>query len=196
MIAIRGFASSFAQAFIAHLPEGERVVPVERGGCNTEAERHVFAQGLLRPKKIGEQTAEERAESLQANALSTIEQCNRILSINSDARILIIGSESGFAWSYDDVYAASKAALHRYVETKRIRGNQQLVCIAPTIINDSRMTRERPDADQVRMREMQHPKYRFLTMTEVCKLAHFLLYVDEGYLTNIVIRMNGGAHTA
>ena len=185
-----------AQHFLDFLPPWEQAVPVERGACNTNADRHLFAQGLLTPKTIGQQSGDELAASFIANAASTIRQCDLILATNDKARICVIGSESGFSWSFDGAYAASKAALHRYVETKRLPypKRQQLICVAPSIIGDSGMTRRREDMANLRQREAEHPKGRFVTMSEVCRLIHHVLYVDDGYLTGAVIRMNGGSH--
>jgi NAD(P)-dependent dehydrogenase (short-subunit alcohol dehydrogenase family) len=195
MLAIQGFSSSLAQALLEFLPPWETALSIERAGTNVSAQRYLFAQGMISPKRIGEMTPKEQQETWHANAGMTIEKCNMILALNDEARICIIGSESGFAWSYDDCYAAAKAAVHRYVETKKLKPNQQLICIAPSIIEDSRMTRSRKDADNLLRRAAENPKQRFLRMSEVCRLIHYVLYTDDGYLTNTVIRMNGGAHT-
>lgn len=193
MIAIRGFGSRLAQAFIGFVPNWEEAVPVERGACNTAAERHLFCQGVLTPKTIREQTAEERAESFEANFATVARQCDLIIATNDKARICVIGSESGFSWSYDGAYAASKAAVHAYVETKRLRTpSQQLICIAPSIIGDAGMTLRREDRTNLASHEAAHPKGRFLNCSEVCRLIYHALYVDQGYLTGTVIRMNGG----
>lgn len=195
MIAIRGFNSSLAQAFLPLLPKGEQVVPVERGTVDTEALRHVFAQGIIRPKKVVEQSAKEIEQSLWVNAMMTIEQCEMIFAANAYARVLVIGSESGFAGSFDGTYAAAKAAVHRYVETKKLRSpGQQLICIAPSIMGDSGMTLARADKDSLVKRVANHPKARFLTLAEVASLMHHVLYIDTGYLSGVVIRMNGGQH--
>jgi NAD(P)-dependent dehydrogenase (short-subunit alcohol dehydrogenase family) len=147
------------------------------------------------PKTIGQQTREETTTSFEANFAMVARQCDLILATNDKARICVIGSESGFSWSFDGVYAASKAAVHRYVETKRLRTPyQQLICIAPSIVGDLGMTSRRTDAANLERRKLEHPKQRFLTAAEVCQLIHFALYVDDGYLTNTVIRLNGGAH--
>jgi NAD(P)-dependent dehydrogenase (short-subunit alcohol dehydrogenase family) len=196
MIAIRGFASPLSQALLSLLPEWETAVPVERGGCNSGAERHLFAQGLLRPQAVSQQSSDEIAESLMANAIRTIQQCDLIFAVNPKARVCVIGSESGFAWSFDGAYAAAKAAVHRYVETKRLpKPEQQLICVAPSIIADGGMTLRRDDAQRLAEKAAAHPKGRFLTCAEVARLIHHVLYVDEGYLSGVVIRLNGGQHT-
>jgi NAD(P)-dependent dehydrogenase (short-subunit alcohol dehydrogenase family) len=195
MIAIRGYSSSLAQALLPLLPEDECAVPVERGATNTAAHRHLFAQGVIHAKPMAQMTDGEKLDSWNANAGMTIAQCNLILATNEEARICVIGSESANSWSFDDCYAASKAALHRYVETKKLKPRQQLICVAPTIIEDSRMTRARVDLENLGRRRDSHPKKRFLSMLEVVRMVHFVLYVDRGYTTGTVIRMNGGMHT-
>jgi NAD(P)-dependent dehydrogenase (short-subunit alcohol dehydrogenase family) len=196
VLAIRGFGSPLAQLFLDFLPPWETAVPVERGACDTQSERHLFCQGVLTPQHIGAQAPDVIADSFMANCASTIRQCDMIVGTNDNARILVMGSESGFAWSYDGVYAASKAGLHKYVETKKLRTpDQQLVCIAPSIISNGGMTLRRTDEKNLAKREAEHPKKRFLTCSEVCALMKYLLYIDTGYLTGTVIRLNGGAHT-
>lgn len=194
MIAVRGYGSRIAQEF-AEISTDD-IIQVPRDGFNAVAQRHLFCQGVMRAKSIGEQSAEEIAESWRVNATMTIDQCDEILRQNERARICVIGSESGFTGSFDGAYAAAKAAVHRYVETRRMRtAHQQLICIAPGIIGDAGMTTRRNDHQRLVERRMQHPKGRFVTAREVAALIHHVLYVDEGYLSGVVIRMNGGEHT-
>lgn len=197
MIAVRGAGSALFEELAQLLPPTEVVHEVPRRQSNpVDAERHLFCAGILRPKRGSEQTAEEVQESLQVNLWSVIEQCEHILSANVKARICIIGSESGISGSHDDVYAAAKRSLHQFIETRRLKSpHQQLVGIAPSIIRDAGMTLRRDDASNLMMRRATHPKQRFLDAIEVARLIHFCLYTDRGYLSNVVIRMNGGMHT-
>lgn len=178
------------------LPAGEEAFPVKRNAAlPMEAERYLFSQGLLQPKRMAEQTKIEVLKSFWANAAAVIRACDDIFAANPKARVCIIGSESAFAWSYDGAYAAAKAALHRYVETKRLQSpDQQLICIAPSIIGDAQMTVSRRDHDGLVQRMAAHPKRRWLEAAEVAALVHHCLYVDRGYLSGVVIRLNGGAH--
>lgn len=197
MICIRGYSSPLAAAVAELLPESETLSIAGRGETITRGERHLFCQGVLTPKPIRKQSKEEIAKSFWVNAVDIIQQCDLIFEKNDAARICVIGSESGFSWSFDGAYAAAKAALHTYVETKRLRTPmQQLICVAPSIISDGGMTTRRADTENLASREGAHPKGRFLTCAEVAKLIHHVLYVDEGYLSGVVIRMNGGKHTA
>lgn len=193
MLAVTGIRSRIVEELRPLLPEGEEVVRIDDDNINLPiCERYLLCAGLLRPKRMAEQSRKERAESMEVNLLRPVALCEQILEWNDAARICIVGSESGFSWSYDGTYAAAKAALHRYVETKELKPNQQLVCVAPSIISDARMTQVREDLQNLENRRENHPKKRFLKSVEVARLIHFLLYVDEGYLSNTVIRMNGG----
>lgn len=194
MIYVRGAQSAIAQELDAMC----HVVPVERGEqMPISGDRYLFCTGLIRQKRIEDQTEAEIAETFMVNAISVIRECDRLLSVNPKARICVIGSESAFKGSFDGAYASAKAALHRYVETKRLNyPDQQLVCVAPTCIVNTGMNRQR-NADGVKAlegRRLNHPKRRWLQPYEVARMVHFLLCVDQGYTTNTVIRMSGGEH--
>lgn len=195
-LAIRGH-SAIAVSLSVLVPHWENVVYVERGeDMSLVAERYFICQGFIQPKTCQEQTPEEQEHCLSVNYWQVKDMCDRILAANFSARICIMGSESGYAGSYDGNYASAKAQVHRYVETTRLRSrNQQLICIAPSIIGDAGMTERRVDRNNLERRKGAHPKERFLSSGEVARLARFVLYDDFGYLTNVVIRMNGGAHT-
>jgi NAD(P)-dependent dehydrogenase (short-subunit alcohol dehydrogenase family) len=196
MIFVRGAQSAIAQQLDKNF---HKITPVGRGEPMPTAAHHkyLFCAGLIRPKPIAEQTDAEIAETFMVNAASVIKECDRLLSANAQARICIIGSESAFKWSFDGAYAAAKAALHRYVETKRLPfPEQQIVAIAPTHILNTGMCGRR-NADGVGLMEERrkaHQKQRWLEPFEVARLVHFLLCQDQGYITNTVIRMNGGQH--
>lgn len=189
-LAVTGYGSKIVSELSQLLPAGEEVVRLTDE--THKADRFLLCAGLLRPKTLLEQTGQEIRESLLVNLIQPIQACDEILRFNPKARIVVMGSESGFSWSYDGAYAAAKAALHRYVETKKLGPHQQLVCVAPSIIENAGMTLRRLDVDNLKKRMDTHPKHRFLKAIEVARMIHFLLYVDEGYTTGTVIRMNGG----
>jgi len=191
---VRGWRSAIAMELAPLVP----IHIVERGEqMPDDGERYLFCAGLIRQKRITEQSEAEIAETMMVNAVSVIRECDRLLAVNPQARICVIGSESAFKGSFDGAYAAAKAALHRYVETKRLQSpGQQLVCVAPTCIVNTGMNMQR-NADGVaslEARRLEHPKQRWLRPIEVARMVHYLLCVDEGYTTNVVIRMNGGEH--
>lgn len=175
---------------------GDEDIAYEPGTENRDTgtagpDRVFLCHGYLRPHGAPAATS----KTWLINFKKTVEICEYILGWSSHARICVIGSESGIAGSYDHEYAGSKAALHQYIETRGVGPHQQLVGIAPSIIADAGMTLRRPDQEALAQRAAAHPKGRFLMSEEVARLAYFLLYTDKGYITNTVIRMNGGSHT-
>ena len=202
MIYVRGADSSIVKALeslcpIIPIPRGERmpVNPRPRALVGPES-RYLFCVGMNHQKPLREQTDEEIAETMMVTAFNVIKECDRLLADNPMARICVVGSESAFTWSFDGAYAAAKAALHCYVETKRLGPSQQLVCVAPTCVIGTRMNKRRnPDGVRaLESRVQKHPKRRWLSPSEVAEMIHFLLCIDKGYTTGVVIRMNGGEH--
>jgi NAD(P)-dependent dehydrogenase (short-subunit alcohol dehydrogenase family) len=194
MIYVRGADSAIAQA----LNELHPISPVKRGErMPGDADRYLFCVGRILQKSMKDQTLEEVAETLEINYANVTRECSNLLDINPTARICVVGSESAFKGSFDEVYALAKLGLHNYVERKRLKyPGQQLICVAPTCIENTNMNRQRnEDGRQALLkRKLLHPKKRWLQPIEVARMIHFLLCVDEGYTTNVVIRMNGGEH--
>jgi len=207
MIVVTGYTSKIAQEFEALKPFGSHTATmtdirelmrlsyhrcrVPDDGFPLDAERYLFCQGLLRPKRMQDQTEEERAEGFEVNLDSIIRACDAVLAENPIARICIIGSESAYKSSFDDVYAICKMLIHSYVERKKLAPGQQIVAISPSIIEDAGMTLRRKDQDTLNFRRAMHPMGRFLQSREVAELAHHLLF-RQPYIRNTVIRMNGG----
>jgi len=112
--------------------------------------------------------------------------------VNPRVRIAILGSES-WRGSFDTTYFLSKVGVNAYVQHRRLEHHaQQIVVISPTIIMDSGMTQRRHDLDRVATRAAAGPKGRLLNAAEVARLVHFVLYQDDGALTNVVLSMNAG----
>ena len=194
MIVIRGIHSNIAKSLLSiifddYVEMGRDELP------RLDAERYFFCQGLLHGKRRVDQTEAEINNTYNVNYAYICKMCNIILEHNTNARICVMGSDSGITGSYDEVYADSKKLLHHYVETKILKRNQQLVAVAPWIISDAGMTLRRNDMDNLSNLCRRHPKGRFITSMEVAETVRHLLYVDLGFITNTVVRMNGGKHT-
>lgn len=192
MLVITGWGSEIAAALCRLLPAGEAAASSIQA-IDTSASRYLFCHGLLRSKRIEDQTRDEIADSFWVNYASTVIACREIFAANPRARICIVGSESGYRGSYDDVYAAAKAALHLFVETERLGPHQQLVAVSPGIVGDAGMTTRRTDIANLERRRRTHPKQRFITSAEVASMIYSLLYVDSGFVSGTVVRLHGGA---
>src|SRR6266403_1832692 len=158
MIAIRGIHSGISNCLLRYCNLDDDVVEVKRGHLPPiDADRYLFCQGLLYGKSRLEQTSEEIANTYNVNYVNIAFACDQLLTYNQKARICVIGSESGIAGSYDEVYSDAKRLLHHYVETKHILSTQQLVCIAPSIIEDAGMTIVRKDRSNLSNLRENHP---------------------------------------
>lgn len=191
MIYINGMGSRIAQAFLAQM-EVEAVALPLPGKMPWNAERFLFCQGYLAGLEARWHQEVSSAKTWERNFLEIAAALDEIFQANDRARVVVIGSESGFRGSFDTAYAGAKAALHLYVETKPLLPGQQLVAISPGIIADAGMTLRRTDTEALAARAAAHPKGRFVTCAEVARLAAFLLYEDLGFITGTVIRMHGG----
>ena len=193
-IGITGWRSKIAEEFRLILAPDIQVC--KETPCSHDIDlthsRYLFCQGLLRPKRMQDQTEAERTEGFEVNLDSIVRACDEVLAANENARICIIGSESAYKGSYDDVYAVSKMLIHSYVERKPLKSGQQIVAISPGIIEDAGMTLRRTDKDRLDMRRNSHPMGRFLKSREVAELAHHLLF-HQPYIRNTVIRMHGSS---
>lgn len=162
-----------------------------------DADRYLFTAGVLHGVTMADATLEQIEQTMWVNYAQVAKACELIIKGNDNARICVVGSESGISGSYDTGYGGAKAALHHYVETKKLRTpEQQLVCVAPGIIGDAGMTMRREDQHRLDYLRESHPKRRFMSSHEVAAMIYHLLYIDLGYTSGTVIRMNGGRHTS
>jgi NAD(P)-dependent dehydrogenase (short-subunit alcohol dehydrogenase family) len=189
-VGILGARSTIATAFRELLGEGEEAVDNPE---TNDLPRYLITKGYLAGHRFGEYEQGEIEVTWRSNYTSIAQRCDKIIATNPDARICIIGSESGYAGSFDMAYGGAKAAMHLYIQTKRLTApGQQLVGIAPTVIEDSEMTQRRVDFDACIARGEARRRGHWLRAMDVARLAHFLLFTDDGTVSNVVIRQNGG----
>jgi NAD(P)-dependent dehydrogenase (short-subunit alcohol dehydrogenase family) len=135
--------------------------------------RYVLAAGVLHGRAVQDLTPEQVRETLAVNLVSVVRICDTVLRRDPKARICIIGSQSGCRWSFDELYALAKGAVHRYVEQRPTRCCQQLVAVAPPIIADSGMTMRRHDYPAVLA---TRPHCRAV---DVARVVHRLLWTPR-----------------
>lgn len=189
MIGLAGSRSTIAQRFRDLLPD-EQFHPDRLADMPLDLDRYLVCTGFLAGKGLAEITPEEAQLTWRKNFLEPASFCDRVFAANPRARVCLIGSESGFAGSYDMAYAGAKAALHLYVERKRLGWpDQQLVCIAPCVIWDSAMTQRRLDLDQLKARAKLNGRGRWLEAREVAMVAKQALCDASPFLSNTIIRL-------
>lgn len=194
MIGIAGASATIAREFCRLLPEGVEPVCDRLREHQPGLDRYLICTGYLAGKSLSDITPEEAELTWRRNFIDVARFCDLAFAANPKTRICVIGSESGFAGSYDMAYAGAKAALHLYVQTKRLRyPDQQLVAIAPAIIWDSAMTLRRDDLNALDARARATRHGRWLTPAEVATQAYQALFIASPFLSNTVIRLGPGA---
>ncbi|TAK83393.1 MAG: SDR family oxidoreductase [Aquabacterium sp.] len=153
-------------------------------------DRYLICTGYLAGKSIDEIRSDHLAETFSRNFAEIARFCDKVFAIRPEARVCIIGSESGFAGSYDMAYAGAKAAIHLYIETKRLKyAEQMIVGIAPGIIWDSNMTQSRDDRELLSDVSDHNRLGRWISAKEVAELAHYLLMEASPAVSGQIIRM-------
>lgn len=185
MLAVTGFRTSIVRALTARTGE-----PVERihadlarpstnfvwpDGC----ERFVLAAGVLYPNQVHELSASAIIDAISVNLVNVMRLCEAILRRVRAARIVVIGSLSGREGSFDQLYAAAKAGVHLYVQTRLVQPPQLLACVAPTIIADAGMTMRRADYPAVLSRRPT------VTSMEVAEMVAAFLYAEDSQLERL-----------
>lgn len=153
----------------------------------------LLLQSVISSTPILKRKSPDILSQVSINLLSVIKVCEIALKYNRHVKIIILGSESGIKGSFDIIYALTKAAIHKYVEERKIKySKQQLLCIAPSTIIDANMTVKRKDSHNVARAIKNNPKKRGVLSKEVSNLIYSLFYEQTDYLSNIVIRLDGG----
>ena len=189
MIGITGRRSTIAQEFVDIC--GDMVSYGTLYDLPYYLDKYLICHGVMHGKSARQMEDSEAIETIVVNFSAIVKFLDKLFDINPHAKVCVLGSESGNKGSYDTIYAGSKAAMHLYVETKQLEyPGQHLVCVAPTIVSDSGMTKRRIDLDATIERGKQRRIGRWLNAHEVAEVCNFSL--DQPGLCNTVIRMNGG----
>lgn len=153
----------------------------------------LLLQSVISPNRFLKRKSSDIQNQISINLLSVIKICEIALQYNKRVKIIILGSESGIKGSFDIVYALTKASIHKYVEERKIKfSGQQLLCIAPSTIIDSDMTIKRKDKFNVAKSIKNNPKKRGILSKEVSNLIYSLFFEQTDYLTNTIIKLDGG----
>lgn len=194
-VVITGHKSKIAQEFVKLLPPSTRVIEsrCEDVHKNLGAGKFLFCQGYLAGKSIDEITPEEFQKTITINYTLIKSAITDIILSNPFARICVISSYSGYRGSYDQTYAHAKSAMNDFIEEVSLNSrHQQVVGIAPWIVQDAGMTVRRTDRNRLDAIRHGHPIKRFANSDEVASLAYDLLYKHR-YVNRTVIKMHGGA---
>lgn len=190
MLGITGSKSTIVGELCAMLPDGEEYEFSDCGNIRLDHDRYFLATGFLAGKSLTEISDSDFRRTFTINFFDVAELCDRIIEANDRARIVVMGSMSGFRGSHDMAYAGAKAALHLYAETKRLRTAEQFLCaVAPHIIIDSNMTQRRMDLASLKARGEATRMGRWITAREVAEVVRWALYDAPNYSSNTVFKL-------
>ena len=159
----------------------------------TSVDKILLLQSVISPKKFTKRSQREILDQVTINLMSVIKICEIALEKNKNVKIIVLGSESGIKGSHDIVYGLMKTSLHKYVEERRINyPKQQLICISPSTIIDSRLTFKRKDQKNILKSIRSNPKKRGIMSFEIAELIYNIFYETTDYITNTVIKVDGG----
>jgi NAD(P)-dependent dehydrogenase (short-subunit alcohol dehydrogenase family) len=194
-VGIAGGSSRISQRFVEHLPAYVDMVAAERSPDNLplDLDCYLICSGYLAGKALEDIDADELRDTWDVNFVSPARFCDRLFALNPAARVAIIGSESGIKGSFDMAYAGAKAAIHLYIQTKKLTGDQVLVGIAPWIVGDAGMTMRRKDPALLDDLRSATRRGRFITAAEVASVAHTALFGPTPFISNSIIRLKGEA---
>ena len=153
----------------------------------------MLLQSVISSKPFLKRKQRDILQQVSINLLSIIKICEIALQSNRNVKIIILGSESGIKGSHDIIYGLAKTSIHKYVEERKIKyKDQQLICVSPSTIIDTNMTKKRKDKINVIKSIKTNPKKRGLISSEIADLIYNIFYHTTDYLTNTVIRVDGG----
>ena len=153
-----------------------------------------FFHSSISNQRINLNDTNKIIDSLKINLVSQIMISEIILNKNKNCTIFFVGSESGIKGSYDLIYGLTKSSINKYVEERKIKfPGQRIICLAPSTIIDSKLTKKRKDQFNVKKSIRKNPKKRGLKSKEVAEIINNIAFKKEfQYLTNTVINLNGG----
>lgn len=190
MLVTIGRRSSIARAVVKNYDGKRNDSDLIDDATPLDGDQYLICSGYLAGKNLLEIDFDEANETWHANYIAICTFLDKLFDQNPYARVCVIGSHSGFEGSHDMAYAGAKAALHTYIETKRLKhGKQLLVGLAPHIIWDSGMTQKRDDLAELQKRSLENRTNWWLTSAEVANIASYVLFNAPTTISNQIIRI-------
>jgi len=153
----------------------------------------VYISSVLYSKQAIEQNEAEGRISFNVNFRIPSILINYLNTKSNNYNFCFVSSESASKGSYDDTYAGMKRGVELLIEETKLQDkDSRIFAIAPSTISDAAMTTARRDKDRLECYLKRHPKSRFLTSKEVAVLINDLMSTKYEYLSNTVVRLNGG----
>ena len=156
----------------------------------------IFCTGHLPGKDLLNYSNEDFNDVVESNILQVFRTLKVVLPLlNERASVIFIGSISGSAGSFDEVYAASKASLVGLTKSLAVKSEKKIRfnCLAPGLIEGSTMGKKLTVA-QVAKHKKQTPTGELLQLNQVAKICFDLCEPHWSSLNGQIINVNGGRY--
>ncbi|BDW96813.1 putative short chain dehydrogenase/reductase [Thalassospira tepidiphila] len=156
----------------------------------------ILCIGMLPGKDLRHYTDTELSEVFHANAIIAMKVVRDLLDyMRVGGVVLFMGSIAGSAGSYDDAYAASKAALVGLTKSlaKKSSNGVRFNCVAPGLIEGSTMFGGFTE-DEIKRHEQQTPVGKLLMLDDLVRICFDITQPHWSSLNGQVIDINGGRY--
>jgi NAD(P)-dependent dehydrogenase (short-subunit alcohol dehydrogenase family) len=166
-------------------------------GFDTQLDGVINCAGILPGQSYAEATANDLTRLFNINTLSPMVMLKHVTPcLNPGACVVLYGSISGHKGSYDDGYAASKAAVHALVRSLSLKlaPAVRVVGVAPGMTEDTRMTAELIPGLFEETKNTRIPLKQAGRPGDMAALTLFLLSDAARFMTGCVVDVNGGQY--
>ena len=156
----------------------------------------VHFAGIMLSKSLLESNIEDIENMVKVNLTAPIYLVSKIIPKLSDKGLIImIGSQSAYKGSYDDLYAITKAGVHGLVGSlaPKLAPDKRIINIAPGITRGTKMT-DRRSEDDLSNATSRVPLNRLAEAKEIALICMELSNDTFNYMTGNTIDINGGNH--
>ena len=156
----------------------------------------VHFAGIMLSKSLPESSFEDIENMVKVNLTAPIYLVSQIIpKLSDNGLIIMIGSQSAYKGSYDDLYAITKAGIHGMVGSlaPKLAPNKRIINIAPGITRGTKMT-DRRSEDDLANATSRVPLNRLAEAKEIAQICLQLTNDTFSYMTGNTVDINGGNH--
>lgn len=163
-----------------------------------DQEINVFVHfaGIMLSKSLPESCFEDIENMVKVNLIAPTYLVSQIIpKLTDKGLIIMIGSQSAYKGSYDDLYAITKAGIHGLVGSlaPKLAPEKRIINIAPGITRGTKMT-DRRSEDDLANATSRVPLNRLAEAKEIAQICMQLTNDSFSYMTGNTVDINGGNH--
>lgn len=156
----------------------------------------IFCIGKLYGKALGDYLQDEIYDSFDSNVI-TVAKSYQLFSpaLSNNASVIFLSSIAASAGSYDEVYSASKSALHGLTKSlaRKSPNGIRVNCIAPGLIADSAMSHKFTNKE-IEKHRVETPIKRLVSKEEIARIIFDVCQPHWSSLNGHILNINGGRY--